>query len=211
MKLFLGESSAHVEEYCKEQGGRDIVAVMTELFSYTYHRPEDAINEIDWSADGKWIACGTRKGSILVIEAASGKERAFYQFGNVGTTALEWLSDDQHFLTWFENAILICHAWTGEQRVLYHHGSEGNEGSFGAHQRVPDGFLIASSAYEEDGPTVQIHEAETGLRSATFSPREPFDDLQAEHAEAELPVHHPPLLSDQLVSTGKVYCDGAGL
>ena len=170
------------------------MTVTTELFSYSYHRPEDPIDTADWSPDGNWIACGTRKGAILLFEATTGKEKASYQIGKMGTRALEWFPDSQHLLTWFENTLMICHAWTGERRVLYQHGNEGEEGGggFGAVLRPPLGLMIASSAYEDEEPTVQVREVETGRRIAMFSPREPFDEDQAQHAEAGLPVYYPP-------------------
>lgn len=168
------------------------MSVIAEIFSYTYQRPEDEIDRVDWSSDGKWIVCGTIKGRILVVEAASGKEKVTYQIGTTSFWALEWFPDNQHLLVCFEDMIMVWNAWNGERHLLYHHGVRGRETPFSVGQRSSDGLLVASSAYGKESPTVQVHEVKTGNHLATFRPRELFDELQEENAEAGLPVYYPP-------------------
>jgi WD40 repeat protein len=162
--------------------------------SYLYRRPGDEIYAIDWSSDGQWIAHLATDGTMTIVQATSGREVSRWRVGKKRGTSLAWLPDSQHIITDspFDDEVVILNASAGEKRILYKHGVEGSGDGEISVCLSPTRRLVASSAYEDDGPTVQVREAETGRRIATFSPLEPFDELQAEHMQAELPVYHPP-------------------
>ncbi len=127
----------------------EILDIVNNTLSETYHGSSDQINAVMWSPDGKFLAAGGVDGAVQVWDTHAKEVISIYR-GPCAVLTLAWAPNGQYIVSAGEDqTVQVWNVHTGETVQTYY----GHSGMVFSVAWSPDGRRIASAGQDK---TVQV-------------------------------------------------------